>query len=170
MAYRFHVVQAGVITGKVSDAEGKPVVEERLNLMAVDSTNQHVRSQMLDFRTDDRGVYRIFGLPAGRYKVAVGQDSQMGAFVGGRGRRPYKLTFHPDVLIFAGANLKSRRRTLWPRHYVGRPLDDMLEWAISTRDRHHYQCTGCLSPGGESRLCHSNSFSFNQRGEFIMKF
>jgi hypothetical protein len=93
----FTLVKAGVITGKVSDAEGKPVVEERLNLMAVDSTNQNVRSQMLDFRTDDRGVYRIFGLPAGRYKVSVGQDSQLGALGSGRARRPYRLTFHPDA-------------------------------------------------------------------------
>jgi hypothetical protein len=101
----FTLVKAGVITGKVTDAEGKPVVEERLNLMAVDSTNQDVRSRLLDFRTDDRGVYRIFGLAAGRYKVAVGQDNHLGAFGGGRGRRPYKLTFHPDATDFSQATI-----------------------------------------------------------------
>jgi hypothetical protein len=95
----FTLVKAGVITGKVSDAEGRPVVEERLNLIGVGSigSNRDVRSRMLDFRTDDRGVYRIFGLPAGRYKVSVGQDGQMGTLGSGRGRRPYRLTYHPDA-------------------------------------------------------------------------
>jgi len=93
----FTLVKAGVITGKILDAEGRPVVEERLNLIAVDSNSQNVRSQILDFRTDDRGVYRIFGLPAGRYKVAVGQDVRLGALGGGRPRRPYRQTFHPDA-------------------------------------------------------------------------
>jgi len=91
----FTLVKAGVITGKVSDAEGKPVVEERLSLIAVDLNDQNTRSRTLDFRTDDRGIYRVFGLPAGRYKVAVGQE--LGAFGSGRPRRPYKQTFHPDT-------------------------------------------------------------------------
>ena len=37
------------------------------------------------------------GYPAGRYKVSVGQDNGLGAVGGGRTRRPYKLTFHPDT-------------------------------------------------------------------------
>ena len=121
----FTLVKAGVITGKVSDAEGRPVVEERLNLMAVDS-NPDVRERMLDFRTDDRGVYRIFGVPAGRYKVSVGQDGQLGAPGSGRARRPYRLTFHPDatdlsqatvVEVLEGAEASSIDIT------VGRTLD-----------------------------------------------
>ncbi|HYN24235.1 MAG TPA: carboxypeptidase-like regulatory domain-containing protein [Pyrinomonadaceae bacterium] len=97
----FTLVKAGVITGKVLDAEGRPVVEERLSLLAVDSSNQNVRSAMLNFRTDDRGVYRIFGIPAGRYKVSVGQER--GALGSGRPRRPYRLTFHPDAADFSQA-------------------------------------------------------------------
>jgi len=93
----FTLVKAGVITGKVLDADGKAVVEERVNLIALDATNQTMRPQMLDFRTDDRGVYRIFAIPAGRYKVSVGQDSRLGALGSRRPRRPYKLTFHPDA-------------------------------------------------------------------------
>jgi hypothetical protein len=44
-------------------------------------------------RTDDRGIYRIFGLRPGKYRVAAGQDE--GNF-GSRGGG-YRRTFHPDA-------------------------------------------------------------------------
>ncbi len=93
----FTLVEAGVITGKVLDADGRPVVEERLTLTAADSNNPVARPRLLSFRTDDRGVYRIFGVPAGRYKLSVGQGSRMEGIATGQPRRPYGLTFHPDV-------------------------------------------------------------------------
>jgi hypothetical protein len=44
--------------------------------------------------TDDRGVYRIYGLPAGRYLVSAGSDSMGAPFF----KRPsIVLTFHPGV-------------------------------------------------------------------------
>ena len=47
------------------------------------------------YQTDDRGVYRIYGLPAGRYKVSVGAS---GAGIVSFSRRPhYPRTFYPDV-------------------------------------------------------------------------
>lgn len=93
----FAVVKGGVITGKILNAEGRPLIEERLNLIPVDSGVRSMRLQRQNFRTDDRGVYRIFGLPAGRYKLSVGQDSGLSSFGGSGPRRPYKLTFHPDA-------------------------------------------------------------------------
>ncbi|MCM3874726.1 MAG: carboxypeptidase-like regulatory domain-containing protein [Pyrinomonadaceae bacterium] len=99
----FTLVKGGVITGKVLDADGRPVVEEPLNLIAVDSSDQSGRTHLLFFRTDDRGVYRIFGIPAGRYKVAVGQNSRMDSL--GRPRRPYPPTYHPDTADAAQAEI-----------------------------------------------------------------
>jgi hypothetical protein len=93
----FTLVKGGVITGKVLDADGRPVVEEPLSLTAADSDNPVMQVQQFNFRTDDRGVYRIFGMPAGRYRVAVGQSSRMAALGTGQPRRPYRLTFHPDA-------------------------------------------------------------------------
>jgi len=48
-------------------------------------------------RTDDRGIYRMFGLRAGRYKVVVGQTDD--GFVGGsaQGRTRYQTVFYPNV-------------------------------------------------------------------------
>jgi hypothetical protein len=46
--------------------------------------------------TDDRGYYRLFGLPAGRYLVSVGHNPQELSSLGGR-RIFYPKTFHPDA-------------------------------------------------------------------------
>jgi hypothetical protein len=46
--------------------------------------------------TDDRGYYRIFGLPAGRYLVSVGRGPQGFSSTAGR-RIIYPQTFHPDA-------------------------------------------------------------------------
>src|SRR5258705_79479 len=89
----------GSISGRVTDAENKPVVEERVSLQLVDENGapsrfgSAVSSNDQMYQTDDRGVYRIYGLAGGRYKVGVGYDASDGVIHGGRRRR----TFYPDV-------------------------------------------------------------------------
>ncbi|HYX28476.1 MAG TPA: carboxypeptidase regulatory-like domain-containing protein [Pyrinomonadaceae bacterium] len=91
--------RGGVITGKVTDADDKPVVEERVTLQPVVEQGQpqtrmpyQVSASM--YQTDDRGVYRIYGLPPGRYRVSVGRSANAG-FTGTGGF--YLLTYHPDA-------------------------------------------------------------------------
>ena len=96
----FALIPGGAITGKVSDAEGRPVVEERVILLPSDSpSSQGVRTTSPDTsrigQTDDRGIYRIFGLKAGHYKVAV-SNSLTGVEVTAR-KPPYEKTFYPDT-------------------------------------------------------------------------
>lgn len=95
----FELVRGGVITGKVTDAEGHPLIEERINLLPVDQRNQRgpVYSVMAGFQTDDRGVYRMFGVRPGRYRVSVGEgnDNFYGRF--GSVRPAYRTTFYPDA-------------------------------------------------------------------------
>lgn len=90
----FTLVRGAVITGKVTDANGRPVIEEQVNLMSVNQNNQ--RGISYPVLTDDRGIYRMYGLLAGKYKVSVGQaeDDDGG---GPRGRTPYRRTFFPDA-------------------------------------------------------------------------
>ena len=91
----FDLIRGGVITGKITDAEGHPIVEERVNLLSADprsGSSYHLRGS---FQTDDRGIYRIFGIRPGRYKVSAGQESVYGGV--GRGRRTLPITFHPDA-------------------------------------------------------------------------
>jgi hypothetical protein len=58
------LVKGGVITGKVTDANGEPIPGMLVKLIGTQAT-QSTASK----RTDDRGVYRIFGIPAGNYVV-----------------------------------------------------------------------------------------------------
>lgn len=91
----FALARGGVITGKVVDPDGNPLIEEEIYAMPVDTQGRYVFSGMGNGRTDDRGIYRIFGLPAGSYKVATGQ--QDGGFGGMRGKVVYRRTYYPDA-------------------------------------------------------------------------
>jgi len=93
------LVRGAVITGRVTDAENNPVVEERVSLHLVDENGAPSRfgspgsSNDQMYQTDDRGIYRIYGLLGGRYKVSVGYDASDGVIRGGRRQR----TFYPDA-------------------------------------------------------------------------
>ena len=92
----FALVRGGVITGKVTDADGNPVIEEPVILSEAEPTaNRRQFFPWLRISTDDRGIYRIFGIPAGRYKVFVGRSDDR--FSPGMSvRSAYKQTYHPD--------------------------------------------------------------------------
>jgi protocatechuate 3,4-dioxygenase beta subunit len=84
----FALVRGGVITGKVTDTDGRPLVEEEITLFPVDFRNSYLRTQI---RTDDRGIYRLFGISPGKYKIAAGKDEgEFGSRGGG-----YRRAFHP---------------------------------------------------------------------------
>lgn len=86
----FSMVQGGVITGKVSDADGRPIIEAQVAVLPVDS--QFIRRRFGLVATDDRGIYRAFGLAPGKYRVSVGQESYLSS-----GRFVYRKTFYPSV-------------------------------------------------------------------------
>ena len=94
------LTKTGVITGRITDADGHPVIEERVYLFDAEPASNQTAENVGDVRlqhgqTDDRGIYRIHGLAPGRYKVAVGND-------GGNVRwrsvaRRYRRVFFPGV-------------------------------------------------------------------------
>ena len=50
------------------------------------------------YQTDDRGVYRIYGLPAGQYLVSAGEDRSGGGLSFGRGEKVFfPRTFYPGT-------------------------------------------------------------------------
>lgn len=99
----FVLALGGVITGKITDSEGRPVIAERISLKALDQSEPSSASALAAgmfgnrmYATDDRGVYRIFGLRPGRYIVSAGKDSDvMSAFLSQRPKRVQ--TFYPSV-------------------------------------------------------------------------
>lgn len=96
----FTLTRGAVITGKVTDNTGRAVTDERVRIIPVQEHLRRLVSSIYpsinDIRTDDRGIYRAYGLPAGAYRVAVG-DQQFVAFTSTSGRRFYPETFHPNV-------------------------------------------------------------------------
>lgn len=95
----FALARGGVITGRVTDDKGRPVIEEFIYVLQVDERGQKVASQSyspFSFHTDDRGVYRVYGLSEGRYLVSVGQASDGNSIRFGYGSF-YERTFYPNV-------------------------------------------------------------------------
>ncbi|HEX8635354.1 MAG TPA: carboxypeptidase regulatory-like domain-containing protein [Pyrinomonadaceae bacterium] len=77
----FTLARGGVITGRVMDADGKPVIAETLKLLHPGDPRSGAGNVGAAYRdeTDDRGVYRLYGLPAGRYLVCLGEEKESGA-------------------------------------------------------------------------------------------
>ncbi|MDT4954558.1 MAG: hypothetical protein QOJ02_2696 [Acidobacteriota bacterium] len=97
----FSLVRGGVITGRVTDADGVAVIGERINLSSADKTKPGRASSPFNpfmFETDDRGIYRLYGLSPGRYTVSVGESAEnVTVRFGAGGRGYYARTFHPNV-------------------------------------------------------------------------
>ena len=103
----FSLVRGGVITGKVTDAEGRPVMLHQVELYTADAlarAQQQLPFPSLTAQTDDRGIYRIFGIVPGRYKVAAGRGSE-GYYGFSPSELNYKQVFHPDATDAAKGNL-----------------------------------------------------------------
>ncbi|HEY0730596.1 MAG TPA: carboxypeptidase-like regulatory domain-containing protein, partial [Pyrinomonadaceae bacterium] len=74
----FSLVRGGVITGKVTDAEGHPVIQHQIEIFSLPALAR--RSPQGPFptitgQTDDRGIYRVYGIAPGSYKVAAGRSN-----------------------------------------------------------------------------------------------
>lgn len=181
--FNFTLTRGGVITGRVTDSEGKPVIGEQVNILSADKS-QRPMSFFIGQRnrTDDRGVYRAYGLAAGRYRVSVGQDRNSGNISVGGPRRFYRRTFHPDATEEAQAKIielreggevtevdisvpKASRTFKAEGRFVsaetGQPMPG-LQFAF-----------GALIPGGEGGNRRVGSYGStgqrtNARGEFVL--
>jgi 5-hydroxyisourate hydrolase-like protein (transthyretin family) len=104
----YSLVRGGVITGKVTDADARPVIQMQVDIFRADLLDRQAPLRQMyptnSGMTDDRGVYRVFGLPPGKYKVAAGRsDDFAGSFT--TLQRTYKQVFHPDVSDVAKATI-----------------------------------------------------------------
>jgi Carboxypeptidase regulatory-like domain len=104
----FEIRRGGVIAGRITDSQGRPVIEETITLSKRNRNNQpenfftYTRSNDM-YRTDDRGVYRIYGLPEGRYLVSVGYAQMRGENSITSRRAIYPRVFYPNVISESGA-------------------------------------------------------------------
>ena len=99
--------QGGAITGRITDPSGRPLIGENISLYLVDRDGN--KSQYFPTRptrmmiTDDLGIYRIYGLPPGRYLVGAGSSSEPGAVHPGAGSSFSLRTYYPGVSEPSGA-------------------------------------------------------------------
>ena len=101
--FDFGMIRGGVITGRVTDSEGRPVVEEFVHLEAVDQSIP-LPPGAEAVQSDDRGIYRAFGVPPGKYRVSAGLgDAGFGG--GARSRTVYRRTFYPGTTEQAQAKV-----------------------------------------------------------------
>lgn len=90
--------RGAVITGSVMDENNEPIAETPVQLTRV-GDQIRIPQNMLNFeanKTDDRGIYRLYGLPPGKYQVSVGLAVRESSFAQ-RTRMFIEQTFHPDT-------------------------------------------------------------------------
>lgn len=98
----FALVRGGVITGRITGEDGQPITGERIALFQLDAKGRKqplyyfAMLPQFEYGTNDQGIYRIFGLPPGRYLVSAGQETDQGSNVVG-GLRYHPRTFYPGV-------------------------------------------------------------------------
>lgn len=105
----FELVRGGVITGRVTDADGRPVIQQQVYIYRTEAFVQGAQQREIyasgGAQTDDRGIYRVFGLAAGRYKVAAGRSDEVFTPYFTPNRSNYRQVFHPHATDQAQATV-----------------------------------------------------------------
>jgi carboxypeptidase family protein len=104
------IKRGGVIAGRITDSQGRPLIEEPINLSRVDANNkvQSYFNYNLNYdmyQTDDRGYYRIYGLPEGRYLVSVGFEERPGSVTIASKREYYTRVYYPNATVESEARV-----------------------------------------------------------------
>ena len=99
---RIEMIKGGVITGTVINAAGEPIVGIRVRALRLrDPKGQVSRTPQfgqVERSTDDRGIYRIYGLAPGTYLVSAG---------GGSGNNSFQINpYETDVPLYAPASTR----------------------------------------------------------------
>jgi hypothetical protein len=77
---KIKMIKGGVITGKVTNAKGDPIVGVPVHAVALNNPSPSP-TELLGAggaESDDRGIYRIYGLRPGPYVVSAGGPGQFG--------------------------------------------------------------------------------------------
>jgi hypothetical protein len=98
---RVDMVKGGVITGTVINANGEPIAGIRVRALRIrDPKSLAMRTPQVgntERSTDDRGIYRIYGLAPGTYLVSAG----------GAGTQSYQMSpYETDVPLYAPSSTR----------------------------------------------------------------
>ena len=125
----FDLVSKGSISGQIRDVSGEPVKGQNVELILRGEDNYSrpfYSSKPGEHTTNDEGVYRISGVPPGRYIVKVGIAYGLTGYRRSeKGRVYYPETFHPSADEPSKATVvevPTGRETTDVDITVGRPL------------------------------------------------
>ncbi len=97
--FNIRLVRGAVITGKLIDGDGKPLISEQIKLETYNEKSEKVFARYDFFAgqglTDDLGVYRFYGLKAGKYLVSFGLSAKNGGIYESNGVT--KKFYYPQV-------------------------------------------------------------------------
>lgn len=100
------IKRGGAISGRVVDEYGQAVTETNINLLKIGERDKvqsaHGKGGGI---TDDRGIYRMYGIPAGRYLVSVGFSSRSSDLNRVQNQTYIAESFHPDTTERSKANV-----------------------------------------------------------------
>ncbi len=91
----FALKRGAVVTGRLFDANGRGLIEQQVVLKKIGGTANAQTIQCND-RSDDRGVYRCYGLEPGKYIVGAGNDPKDSNYPI-LGTRSYMRAWYPGV-------------------------------------------------------------------------
>ena len=97
----FTLSRGGAITGRVTGPDGRPLILESIQIARTDKKDSSAAFPFAgsSFATDDRGIYRVYGLQPGYYKVGIGKAEPRLELLGLSFSRPdHVQTFHPGVI------------------------------------------------------------------------
>jgi carboxypeptidase family protein len=95
---RITMIKGGVITGKVTNSKGDPIVGVPVHATALNNQSSSP-TELLGgggAESDDRGIYRIYGLRPGQYVVNAGGTAQFG-FASSNGFDMDVPTYYPSA-------------------------------------------------------------------------
>ena len=102
---RLELMRGGVITGTVTNAAGEPLIGVRVRAMMVRDPKSQTPLfyASSDQATDDRGIYRMYGLAPGTYIVSAG----------GGASQPFQVNaFDSDVPTFAPSTTRDNAQEI----------------------------------------------------------
>ena len=106
-AVTLRMTKGAVITGTVTNADGEPLVAARVSAIRVrDGEGRAMRGAGLTGvmrQTDDRGVYRLYGLQSGSYLIAV--NGGFGSYYPSSAYDGDAPTYHPSTTRDAAAEV-----------------------------------------------------------------
>lgn len=98
------LVRGAVITGRLTDSEGKPLISEQIRIETFNEKGEKIYARYDYYAgqglTDDLGIYRFYGLQAGKYLISFGLDAKKGGINEANGvtkKSYYSLIYYPSV-------------------------------------------------------------------------